>query len=148
MTTLPEHIEINGHTIWFDKEKTREYYNKIPFGCAETCLCKNCLAYLENRDSFFTPEFENYLNIFGIEKNKDIEVFSLKSNHSKYVKTGGWFHLIGTIEPKVNKLDIISNGIFRYYFTTKVDLKSPKLNGQPVLQLEFRYIYQNKVLNI
>ena len=92
-----ETTKINSWLIKYDRVSTFEAYKKIDKGNPEKCNCKYCLNYIAARDKAYPEDFLKMLIKFGVDHNKETEVFYLNKFKTGLHDYGGWFHFVGEI---------------------------------------------------
>jgi hypothetical protein len=91
-----ELIRIADYELSCDRDATVAAYRGFePYQCE----CEGCVNYRLARSSIFTPEVLAFLGQFGIDANKEAEVYiGMGTLESGFVHYGGWFHFVGRIE--------------------------------------------------
>ena len=91
-------------------------YNSVPRGDADRCACFSCRNFAVQRGGIYPPAFLALLDQLGIDPMKEGEVFDAAGveDGRKLRHTGGWFHFVGELVEKGEKL--AQAGAFQYWF--------------------------------
>ncbi len=136
-------LELLDWKIEYDPSQTIELYNKIEQGGANHCHCDYCKNFNENRDVLFPLNFRSILIQLGINPNKEVEAYHIKSINQNEQLYGGWFHFVGNlVEAKYNNLrecrfKEFSKGFF-LCLTSTIELPNPEFKNLNLVQLEYR----------
>ena len=118
-----------------DVEATRETYQKVSQGSAETCVCIYCKNFLALRDKLFQGEFLELLNNLGVDCRKDVEIYLQATLEKGKYSYAGWFHSIGKVKQNGNVV-ILKNEL-KVYFMQNKDLMFDEFEGKDLVQIEF-----------
>lgn len=130
-----EEFRLGDQLVRYDREATATSYTAVASGDAERCNCVYCLNFAAQRCNVYPPVFLALLDQFGIDPNKEGEVFDLAGPDERRVRpVGGWFYFVGEIIEKGERL--IRAGDFRYWFQPSFT-RPPACFGDRVAAVEF-----------
>jgi hypothetical protein len=121
-----------------DRNATVAAYARVPHGDAVRCGCNGCRNFIAARSQVFPPDFVALLDSLGIDATKEGEVYTegRKAPGSHYY--GGWFHFVGDLSVTGDFAFVpFSNGLL-VSLCKKSAPSLAELDGQPLVQLEFR----------
>ena len=104
---IMEVIRFKNWKFEVDKALTLETYSHVSKGGAESCLCNDCINYIQNREKVFPEEVKSLFSNLGIDYNKEVEILSYQILSNGLHHIAGWFHFKGKlIEGENCKKDI------------------------------------------
>lgn len=93
-------IKYRDWELIVDKELTKQTYEKVEIGGVESCTCKDCKNFANNRENIYPQEIKELLTNLGIDYRKECEVWHYcKDELGKYCYSG-WFHFKGSFKGK------------------------------------------------
>jgi len=117
-----------------DIDATRETYQKVLQGSAETCVCIYCKNFLALRNKLFEGELLGLLNNLGVDYRKDVEMYhkvALEKGRHLYA---GWFHSIGRVKQTGNVVTLKNE--LKVYFIENKNLMFDEFEGKDLIQIE------------
>jgi hypothetical protein len=130
-----EEFRLGDQLVLFDRQATTIAYSVMPYGGADRCACVHCRNFAAQRAKLYPPDFLVLLDQFGIDPNKEGEVFDEVGPFEQSNRpTGGWFYFVGMLMEKGEKL--IQSGKFQYWIQPAFP-RPPAYFGEDVAAIEF-----------
>lgn len=104
-----------------DRELTRQTYESISVGGADSCVCNVCKNYVICRDKVFSEEIKRLFDDLGIDYKKEVEITCFGKMPDGLHQIGGWFHFKGRLMSGKNYRAPIPNSIGFTLDLTKVE---------------------------
>jgi hypothetical protein len=131
-----EQIQLGDQIIRYDREQTAKAYAELISGDAERCGCSYCRNFAAQRSTAYPENFRLLLSQFGIDSEKEGEVYECGPGGSLRLY-GGWFYLAGELIEAGERLTDAGSD-FQYYFVDAKRLPKPGGNfGENVIAVEF-----------
>lgn len=96
-----EQIHLGDQIIRYDGKRTRTAYAAMKYGSAERCGCPYCRNFVAQRSTVYPEKFRLLLDQFGIDAEKEGDVFEV-GRQGSLVRYGGWFYLAGELIEAAN----------------------------------------------
>ncbi len=103
MTTQQTEMTTIKYKDWefiVDKKLTKQTYEKVEIGGAESCTCNNCKNFTSNRENIYPQETKELLTSLGIDYRKECEVWHYCKDEFGRHYYSGWFHFKGKFKGK------------------------------------------------
>jgi hypothetical protein len=140
-------LQIGRWRISFDPALTAELYAQTP---AFACECTDCANFRAAVDDAFSSPFLSLLRQLGVDRRKPAELCHYGTS-GEPMPTQGWFHFVGHLESGADAWHLADEntysldpepfpGIKSIGFTSRLSQVPKRLQGHPVVQLEFEMI--------
>jgi hypothetical protein len=130
-----EEFRLGDQIARYDRDATITAYQALRSGDADRCGCVYCRNFSIQRATVYPSEFRNLLEKFGVDVNKEGEIFDGAGPFEPPSRPiGGWFYFVGELIEEGEKL--VSDGDFQYWFQPFFP-RPPACFGEPVLAIEF-----------
>jgi len=130
-------VRVGDQTIRYDRDATAAVYGTVEHGGAQECGCTFCRNFAVQRESIYPASFRALREQFGVDPNKEDEIFECGPAADGRHLYGGWFYLVGEMvaagERNHNALD---SHQFEFFFTS-IGPYAPACRGGPRLTIEF-----------
>ncbi|MBK8153868.1 MAG: hypothetical protein IPK61_13050 [Saprospiraceae bacterium] len=103
-------IKFREWELIVDRELTKQTYQKVEIGGAESCECNDCKNFVHNRETIFPDEIKILFDNLGIDFKKDSEICHYCRQKDGLHFYGGWFHYKGQFKGKDCTLPKGNNG--------------------------------------
>jgi len=97
MTTT---IKYKDWNLTVDKEVTKNAYDSLTVGSAESCDCNDCKNFSANKDKVYPDEVKRLFDQLGIDYKKETEISHYCRQTNGLHHYGGWFHFKGQFKGK------------------------------------------------
>jgi hypothetical protein len=130
-----EEFRLGDQLVLFDRQATVIAYSAMPFGGADRCACIYCRNFAAQRANIYPPDFLALLDRFGIDPDKEGEVFDSIGPFEDVVRPiGGWFYFVGKLTESGEKL--MQSAKFQYWIQPSFP-RPPAYFGETVAAVEF-----------
>lgn len=123
-----------------DEEATKNAYQAVAGGGADTCTCNACRNYARARETLFPQEMLGLLSELGIDYRKEAEASRYNRVRSRVHLYSVWFHFVGSIgagkPPEILFPDKINESL-SIGFHERRDLPHHPFRGKPLVQVDF-----------
>lgn len=131
-------IQFKTWRIWADVDETRKVYGQISSGSPEQCECRNCLEFIQMRESFYSAALKTFIASFGIDHKKEAEVIWYGDDDKLPERLEGWYNFVGHIDSGEQDRQSIDEG-FQLEISSKGLLVQKEFEGYSVIRLEWSW---------
>jgi len=134
-----DNLDLGEYRITFDREATRSACAAMAAGGAEECRCAACKNFAAQKPVPYPPDFRALLDRLGIDPNREIEVYTHRSEDPSGIAYDGWFYFVGSVEPDESTLPRSGPypNAFEFYFIHGPAYEVAQFKNGPVSRVEF-----------
>ncbi|PQA55686.1 hypothetical protein [Siphonobacter curvatus] len=130
-----------------DRRITKDVYDAIDKGGAQTCGCNYCLNFLLQQEGIYPPEVVVFFEEVGIDYHKEVEVVEYGEVEKGQYLYNSWFHFAGRIMKGKTSARLLPTGGYQFELTSLTETAKIGFwpnndlayfpNGIPLVQVEF-----------